>query len=162
MAGNAATLDELMSFYKSEQYISLLSEFANRSKQYPNLLNEFAIHAKQELDDREADAFNLFFKLLYCQRRYMILGVPLEKVISEIESNKETFLNYQVSATDFFNEQEIDSTYLIEKFCEFYLLQTGDQNRLLHYLIVVKPSISFSPRKYAKEITQLYHQTINA
>jgi hypothetical protein len=146
MSGNTATMDELMSFYKSEQY--------------QNLLNEFAIQSKRKLGEIISDAFDLFFRLLHCQRRYMILDVPFEKVITEVVTNKDTFLNYQVSATEFFNEQEIDTTYLIEKFCEFYLLQIGDRFRLLNYLIIDKP-LMFHSAKYAKEITQLYHQTVS-
>jgi hypothetical protein len=146
MAENELTLEELTSFYESEQYQNMLVEFTNRSK--------------REFGSRETDMFNLFFSLSYCQRRYMILDVPFSKVLSEIERNRDIFLDYQVSATDFFNEQEIDPTYLIEKFCEFYLLQTGDFRRLHYYLTIAKPSISFYPRKYAETITQLHKNAV--
>jgi len=147
MAENMTTLEELKSFYESEQYQTLLNEFANRSK--------------RELGSREFDMFRLYFKLSYCQRRYMILDVPFDEVLSVIENNKDTFLDYQIAAAEYFNEQDIDTTYLIEKFCEFYLLQAADKNRLLHYLIFVKSKISFQHRIYAKQITKLYHQTIS-
>ena len=147
MGDNTPSLEELKSFYESESYQSALNEFSNRTN--------------KEFDKREfVDMFTLFFKLSYCQRRYMILDVPFQDVLSEFEKNKDRFLDYQVAATEHFNEHEIDTTYLIEKFCEFYLLQTGNQERLLHYLIIVRSNISFSQRKYLKQITKLYKQTV--
>jgi len=147
MGDNTPSLEELKSFYESEPYQSALNEFANR--------------ANREFDKREfVDMFALFFKLSYCQRRYMILDVPFREVLSEFEKNKDNFLDYQVAATEHFNEQEIDTTHLMEKFCEFYLLQTGNQERLMHYLMIVRSGISFSYKKYLKQITKLYDQTV--
>ena len=146
MEDNMPTLEELTKFYNSEQYLQLLNEFVARSK--------------RELGSRETDMFRLFFKLSYCQRRYVVLNVPFGEILSAIEKNTDTFINYQVAATEFFDEQEIDTTYLIEKFCEFYLLLTGDQNNLHFYLNAVKPRMHFSKRLYAEQITNLYNQTI--
>ena len=139
------TLVELKTFYDSEHYQNMLYEFATRSN--------------REFDHREFDdMFRLYFKLTYCQRRYVILNVPFFDVLSVISSHRDKFLNYQIAATEFFQIQEIDTTYLIERFCEFYLLHTGDYSRLLSYLFIVKPSISFRPRQYADKITTLYRQ----
>ena len=91
----------------------------------------------------------------------MVLNVPFNEVLSEIEKNKEEFLGYQVAAIEFFDEQEIDTTYLIESFCEFYLLLAGDQNNLFFYLNAVKPRMHFSKKIYAEQITNLYNQTIS-
>jgi len=145
MAENMPTLEELKAFYDSELYQSMLCEFSNRS-------NRKFDH--NELDDM----FRLFFKLTYCQRRYLVLNVPFSEVLSAIEKQTDKFLNYLVLAIEHFNVQEIDTTYLIEKFCEFYLIQADNPSGLHHYLTVVKPSISFRPKQYAKEIIKLYFQ----
>jgi len=151
MVVNMPTVEELGQFYNSEQYLKLLNEFSDRSK--------------RELGSRETDMFRLFFKLSYCQRRYMILNVPFSEVLSAIEKCTNTFIDYQVAATAYFDEKEIDTTYLIEKFCEYYLLHTDDKNRLIDYLVMVKPSktsMFHRPRLYAKQITNLYNQTISS
>ena len=145
MAGNVPTLDELKTFYDSELYRSMLSEFSSRSN--------------REFDSMEfADMFRLFLKLTHCQRRYIVLDVPFAEVLSAIEKQTDKFLDYQVAAAEYFNVQEIDTTYLIERFCEFYLLQADNPSRLLNYLTFLRPSISFRPRQYAEEITKLYNQ----
>ena len=142
-------LKELKEFYDSERYLNLLNEFARRSN--------------RELESREAfDMFRLFIKLSNCHGRYKILDVPFADVLSVIETNRETFLDYQVAATVFFDERHIiGAAHLMEKFCEFYLLQSGDDNRLLRYLASSKSEISFQPVKYAEKITKLYRQTVS-
>jgi len=151
MEDKVTTVEELGQFYNSEQYLKLLNEFSDRSK--------------RELRSRETDMFRLFFKLAYCQRRYMVLNVPFSEVLSAIERCTDTFIDYQVAATEYFDDKEIDTTYLIERFCEYYLLHTNDKKLLMKYLFIVKTSktsVLHQPQIYARHITNLYNQTISA
>ena len=164
------TVENLKSLYNSEMYQSLLNEFAKRTK--------------HELDNREQNLTALFNKLTHSRRRYMILNVPFDEVLSEFEKSKDDFLKYQIAATIFFSENDkhpdgefpkgeesdeddkseveevfgIDKTFLIDKFCEFYLLRTGDKERLLHFLKTTRMPFA---KKYAGQITKLYQQTFS-
>jgi hypothetical protein len=149
---NLPTVNKLKSLYES--------------KLYQNLLNEFAKRSNRELDNGEQDTSVLLNKLSYCQRQYLLLDIPFEEVLSVFENSKEQFLDYQIAATAFFTEIEdanlpevskIDKTYLIERFCEFYLLKVGDKKRLDFYLSSSKVPHS---GQYAEQITKLYEQTI--
>ena len=155
------TVENLKTLYESEIYQNLLHEFVERSN--------------RELDNREQEAFDLFHKLVYCQRRYHILGVSFEEVLSAFEKHSDIFLEYQLAATAFFEDEDtnpyfeksdltgvwgLDKTYLIERFCEFYLLQTGDQQRLWYYLTVTRKMQPNRNKRYTEQITRLYHQTI--
>ena len=169
---NPPTVENLKSFYESDMYQDLLSEFAKRSK--------------HKLDNREQNTTVLFNKLTRYQNRYLILNIPFEEVLSEFEKNKDDFLNYQIAAIAFFNEEVdenpdgefpkgeepdeddksevievfgIDKTFFIDKFCEFYLLKTGDKERLLHFLKTTRMPFA---KKYAGQITKLYNQNASA
>jgi hypothetical protein len=169
---NPPTVENLKSFYESDVYQDLLSEFAKRSK--------------HKLDNREQNTTVLFNKLTRYQNRYLILNIPFEEVLSEFEKNKDDFLNYQIAAITFFNEKVdenpagefpkgeepdeddksevievfgIDKTFFIDKFCEFYLLKTGDKERLLHFLKTTRMPFA---KKYAGQITKLYNQNASA
>jgi hypothetical protein len=150
---NLPTVDKLKSLYES--------------KLYQNLLNEFAKRSNSELDNREQDTSVLLNKLSNCHRQYLLLDIPFEEVLSVFKNNKEQFLDYQIAATAYFTDQgrktaklsevsKIDKTYLIERFCEFYLLKVGDKNRLEFYLSLSKVPHS---GQYAEQITKLYEQT---
>jgi len=141
------TLEELVEYYNGQEYLNLLNEFSNLSK--------------REMGSIEMELHRLYTRLTYIQRRYLVLDAPFSEVISEIEKNKDTFIDYQVAATNFFDEEEIDATYLIEKFCEFYLLMIGNEKRLYFYLNAVKPRIYFNKPQYIEQITKLYNQTIS-
>ena len=149
MSEKMPTLEELNHLYESEQYKNLLKEFSNR-------LNKDIV----DIVKKENDKHNLFFKLLYCQRRFMALNEDITNVLEVIENNREQFVVYQVAVAKHFNEQEIDTTYLIEKFCEFYLLHTGDIKRLYNYLIAVLSNTSYIPKIYHEVITNLYYKTL--
>jgi hypothetical protein len=149
---NRATVEKLKALFESELY--------------QNLLNEFAKRSKCELDNQH-DANALFEKLKrHCHRCYLFLRVPFDEVLLEFERSKDNFLEYQLAASAYFGENDksefgekslIDKTYLIERFCEFYLLQKGDKNRLWGYLLSTKvPHV----QKYAEQITELYEQTL--
>ena len=115
----------------------------------------------------------------------MILNIPFDEVLLEFEKSKDDFLKYQIAATEFFNEKDndipdgefpkgeepdeddklevvevfgIDKTFFVDKFCEFYLLRTGDKERLLHFLKTTRMPFA---KKYAGQITKLYKQTIS-
>ena len=139
------TLEELVEYYNGQEYHNLLNEFSNLSK--------------REIGNTEMELHRLYTRLTYIQRRYLVLGVPFNEVTSEIEKNKNTFIDYQVAATNFFDDQEIDATYLIEKFCEFYLLTIGNPKRLFYYINAVKPRMYFNKPQYIEQITKLYNQT---
>ena len=149
------TVENLKSLYESELYQNLLSEFAKRTRVLGT------VQANCELDDREQDLTILLSNLVYCQRRYHILGIAFEKVLSEFEKNRDNFLEYQIAVMQEDNKPvdhylKIEKTYLIERFCEFYILQTGDQKRLLAYLAVVNKMAHTKNIKYAKRITKIY------
>ena len=144
------TVKNLKSLYESELYQNILSEFAKRTN--------------CELDDREQDLTILLSNLAYCQRRYHILGIAFEEVLREFEKNRNNFLEYQIAVTAESNEHfddflKIDKTYFIERFCEFYLLQTGNFNRLLAYLTVFDKMGNAKNKEYAKRITKIYRDS---
>jgi hypothetical protein len=165
---NPPTVENLKSLYESDMYQGLLSEFAE--------------HSKHKLDNREQNQIALLNKLTRYQKRYLILNIPFEVVLSEFEKNKSEFLNYQIAAIAFFNEEVednpdgefpkgeeldkedksetievlgIDKTFFVDKFCEFYLLKTGDKERLLHFLQTTRMPFA---KKYAGQIMKLYKQ----
>ena len=155
------TVENLKTLYESEIYQNLLHEFVERSN--------------RELDNREQEAFDLFHKLVYCQRRYHILGISFEEVLSAFEKHSDIFLEYQLAATALFDGEDnnstaeksdltvvsvLDKTYLLERFCEFYLLQTGNKERLWYYLTVTRKLQSYRNKRYTEQITRLYHQTV--
>jgi len=152
MLDKMPTLEELKIFYESEMYVSMLKEFAHRMS--------------IEIGYIEEDKHNQFFMLLRCQRRYMVLNEDFVNVIEVIENNREHFIDYQVEAAKHFDDHEIDTTYLMERFCEYYLLHTGENKRLYNYLAIVQSNssnirkTSNIPRIYQEIITNLYYNVI--
>jgi hypothetical protein len=165
---NPPTVENLKSLYESEMY--------------QNLLNEFAERSEQKLDNREYSNDKINILLNRAQKRYLILNIPFEEVLSEFENSKDEFLNYQITVTDFFTKKEdknpdgefpkgekpekddksevievfgLSKTFLIDKFCEFYLLKIGDNERLLHFLNTTRMPFA---KKYTGQITKLYKQ----
>ena len=154
------TVENLKVLYESEMYQNLLSKFIERSS--------------LKLDNRESNSAVLYSKLVYCQRRYQLLNISFEELWEAFENNIDLFLTYQIIATDFFNQKDrtlefglmesdlinvnnIDKTYLLERFCEFHLLQSGNKERLICYLGRTKVMYIV---KYAEQITKLYRQAI--
>jgi hypothetical protein len=149
------TVENLKSLYESELYQNLLSEFAERTRVLGT------VQANCKLDDREQDLTILLSNLAYCQRRYHILGIAFEEVLREFEKNRDNFLEYQIAVTaenytHFDDFPKIDKTYFIERFCEFYILQTGDFKRLLAYLAVFDKMANAKNQRYAERITKIY------
>jgi len=159
MYKKSITVENLKSLYDSELYQDLLSEFVKRS----NI----------ELDNDDQNSKVLHSKLVHCQRHYHFLNQPFEVVLSAFEKNRDKFLDYQIAATDFFSEKDkniefgltksdlmripkTDRIYLLERFCEFYLLQSGNRERLISYLGAIKVLYI---GKYAEQITILYRKT---
>jgi len=165
---NPPTVENLKSLYESDIYQDLLSKFAKRSK--------------HKLDNSEQNEIEFFDTLAYYQEHCSVLNIPFEEILLEFEKNKDEFLNYAITAIAFFNEKEdenpdgefpkgeelgeddksvvvevfgIDKAFFIDKFCEFYLLKTGDKERLLHFL---KTTRMPSAKKYAGQIMKLYKQ----
>ncbi len=167
---NPPTVEDLKSLYESEVYQNLLSEFEKRSK--------------HKLDSREKDSTSLCNTLTNIEKRYLILNIPFEEVVSEFEITQDLFLDYHIAATYFFSKENEDDpggeypkgeepdkddkpktievlgiakTFLLNRFCEFYLLKTGDRERLLHFLKTTRMPCA---KKYADQITMLYKQLL--
>ena len=110
------TVENLKALCESELYQSMLNEFAERSNRViANLIDDLAA---------------LLGRLAYCQRRYHILDIPFDEVLTVFEKKRDIFLDYQIAAPTLFSDDckdagktgFFDTTYLIERFCEFYLL----------------------------------------
>jgi hypothetical protein len=163
---NPPTLENLKSLYEGELYQGVLQEFAGLSK--------------HKLDERAGDNMELTTKLNYIVRRYLILNISFEEVLFEFKIFKKDILKFWLAKADFFIETDnedgdgefpegeepgednksvvletfgISKTALLDIFCEFYLLKTGDKERLLHYL---KTTRMPGAKKYAGQITKLY------
>ena len=121
---NKPTVAELKSLYESEMYQNLLHEFTKRTN--------------QELDN-ERDESELLNELTRLQKHYAILDTPFEEILSEFERSKDQYLDYRIANLKKCNHAEIelplvskiDRTYLLECFCDFYLLQTAARKRFL-------------------------------
>jgi hypothetical protein len=168
---NPPTVENLKSLYESEMYQILLTEFAKRSK--------------EKLDTREREATVLYNFLTRYQRSYLILNIPFEEVALEFEKCKDEYLDYLIAFYAFFNKEEedllgefpegeepdendkpvvletfgIEKSFFLGKFCEFYLLKTGDKERMLHFLKTTRKPFA---KKYAGQITKLYKQIKSA
>ena len=166
---NPPTVEDLKSLYESDTYQNLLSEFAKLSK--------------HKLDNRESDDSRLFNILSIIQRRYVILNIPFDEVLSEFEKQKEVLLKFTILSTNFFIEHDEDpdgefpegegpdaeeksevietlgiaKTFLLDKFCETYLLNLGDKERLLHFL---KTTRMPQAKKYIGQISKLYNHSL--
>ena len=160
MCRETPTVEELKTLYDSELYQNMLSEFVKRSN--------------RKLENIEPNTTELDRKLVFCQRRYQMLDAPFEKILPTFEEHRDRFLNYQIAATAFFCKKNknlefgfsktdiecalsIDTTYLLERFCEFYLLQSDNKTRLMQYIGGTKTLFIV---RYVKKIIQLYHETI--
>lgn len=167
---NPPTVNDLKSLYESETY--------------QNLLKEYDKHAKYKLDTRTGDYMGAINMLANVQKRYLILNIPFEEVRSEFERKKEDLLKYSILKINFFNDKEDDCPdgefpkgeepgeddksvviesfaisrfILIDNFCEFYILNIGDKERLLHFL---KTTRMPQAKKFAGQITRLYKQAM--
>lgn len=165
---NLPTVENLESLYNSKMYQDLLTRFDERSK--------------HKLDTREHDRIWLLTVLTHYKGRYVILNIPFEEVLSEFEKDIDEFLEYELAATAFFIGKKDDHpdgefpkgeqpgkddksvviesfgiarSFFIDKFCEYYLLRTGDKERLLHFLKTTRMPYA---KKYAGQITKIYKQ----
>lgn len=168
---NPPTLHNLKELYYSELYKTLLLEFERQS-----------IH---RLNQRAENEMSLINTLGYTQRRYLILNIPFDEVHEKFKLFQSDLLNYTLLTTDYFIKKKdefsdgefpegeepgdenksvvlevlgISRTFLLDKFCELYLLIEGDEDRLFHYLKTIRIP---EAKKYQKEITQLYQQLNN-
>ncbi|MDR3095421.1 MAG: hypothetical protein LBU62_12425 [Bacteroidales bacterium] len=169
---NPPTVENLKSLYESEMYQNLLAEFDKRSK--------------HKLDTREQNITALYTLLTDFQKGYLILNIPFEEVVLEFEKCKDEFLDYAIARIEFFINEEDDNpdgefpegeepgeedksviletfgvewSFFINIFCEFYILKTGDKERLLHFLKTTRMPFA---KKYAGQITKLYKQIKSA
>ena len=134
---------------------------------YQSMLNEFAERSNRVIANLKDDWTAFRSRLVYCQRRYHILDIPFDEVLTVFEKKRDVFMEYQIAATSLFSEDcknvdktgFFDTTYLIERFCKFYLLLSGDKNRLCRYLVVIH-RLHYNV-KYADKITHLYQKIRN-
>lgn len=122
------------------------------SKSYQKLLNKYLISSPYAPDEQEEDYMVLLRELNRIKRKYILLGIVPDKILIEFESQKEVLLSYALLYTKFFMEygdpsekssmalkksmkkNGISHTFLMERFCEVYLLYIGDRERILRYL----------------------------
>ncbi len=167
---NPPTTEDLAALYESAMYRDLLAAFEQKSG--------------HRLDARDMDRSGLTIPLSHLKRHYLILNIPFAEVLSEFARLKETVLRFTLLSVDFFAAQEdeadgefpageepdeddksatvenlgIARTFMLEKFCEAYLLDTGDKARLLHFLQTTRMP---NAKKYAGQIAKLYKQAVS-
>ena len=116
---NMPTVAELKSLYESEMY--------------QNLLNELAKCSNRELDKNEQDQSELLEKLTFLRKCYALLDASFEEILSEFKRSQDLFLDYLIANLQKSNHDrleipvvsKIDKTYLLDCFCEFYLMVTA-------------------------------------
>ncbi|MCD8178471.1 MAG: hypothetical protein LUE98_14040, partial [Tannerellaceae bacterium] len=145
---------------------------------YQKMLKDFNTHSAYKLSQEE-NSDNSFNNI---QRRYLILNVSFDEVRSNLQKWHKRIVRYAILTTAFFSKKPDDlpdgefpegeesgeenksevieelgvsRTWLLDKFCEFYLLETGDKDRLLDFL---KTSRMPGAKKYQRDITKLYNQ----
>ena len=116
---NKPTVAELKSLYESEMYQNLLHEFAKRSN--------------RELDNNEDDQSELLRRLTWLRKCYALLDAPFEEILSEFKRSKDLFFDYLIARLKKRSNDrialpivsKIDKTYLLECFCDFYMVLTA-------------------------------------
>lgn len=143
-------------------------QFLFQSELYNNLLIRFDSVSAYKLDKRNHN-YPAVIKN-YIQKKYLILNIPFEEVLKEFELNQEKLLQYFLLKITYFNDWKkkytkddiktlgIIKTFLLDIFCEFYLLKGGDKERLFHFLKTIQMPYA---KKYQKEITELYSNIRN-
>jgi hypothetical protein len=164
---NPPTVEELENLYFSPTYQNLLMNFARITKR----------NFYEGLEDRTV----LRNILGYAKRHYLILNLPIEQVVIEFERLKEQLLHFTISSFDYFDknpndidgefpegeeqgEQEksvvietlgLSKTFLLDRFCELYLLQTGDKELLANFLKLTRTPFA---KKYQGQLNKIYKQ----
>lgn len=167
---NPPTIDELEKLYFSSTYQNLLGEFAKVTKQI----------FYEGLEDRNA----LWNILGHTRRSYLILNLTFEQVNFEFERLKGQILLFAIALADFFGKEPnndldgefpngeehenedrpaniealgIAKTFLLDRFCEFYLLQTGDKELLANFLKLTRMPFA---KKYQGQLNKIYKQIL--
>ncbi len=166
-----------MKFIDNPPTTENLKELYN-STSYQNLLIEFEKQSNHKLEKEEDAVPDLYKYLNFIQRRYLILNIPFEEVCVEFEKLKEKLLGFTIRSIDFFVAEEtnadgefpegeepdeeedhtyeeggVSRTFILDKFCEAYLLELGDKERLLHFLKTTRMPYA---EQYLRQITKLY------
>jgi len=118
MFGNPPSVENLRTLYESEMYQNLLNEYAGRSN--------------RELDSEQSSS-DLLEDLTFCQKCYSILDASFEEILSEFQKNRDQFLDFLIAYSKKSNDKEIElsfvskihKTFLLERFCDFYLVKTA-------------------------------------
>ncbi len=158
---NPTTTEDLIELYNSDLYKDILSAFGKKFE---------LAHASSDLQMiRQVVA-----------RYYLILNIPFKEVLSEMKAFKHEFLSFCIEKSTFYNNKKdehpdgefpegeepdekekskvikthgISRTFLMNNFCEFYLLKNGDKERTLHYLKTTRMPYA---KKHLSEITKIY------
>ncbi len=159
---NPPTAEDLISLYESDLYNEILTEFGKKIRLADNS------YASQMIRQR-------------IQKKYLILNIPFDEVLAEIQSFKDEFLNFCIARARFYEDRNpdgefaegeeleeeeksvtiknwgISKTFLFDNFCEFYLLKNGDKERTLHFLKTTRMPYA---KKHLSEITKIYKQSL--
>jgi len=167
---NPPTIEELEQLYSSSTYQRLLEDFEKITKQ----------NFYQGLDEKTT----LWNLLAYAQRRYLTLNLPFEQVSLEFERLQEQLLRFTIASYDFFNKEPdnnpdgefpdgeelgeenksqvikslgMSKTIFLDKFCEFYLLQTENKEMLANFLKLTRMPYA---KKYQGQLNKIYKQLL--
>lgn len=160
------TIDDLKKIFYSDVYQQTLTDY-----------DKIATH---KLDKRKDDATSLYNILGRRERDFKFIGLTTDQVFEHFERTKLELVSYAIACTNFFIAQPEDDgefpkgevqgeenksvtlkvfgivrTFLLDKFCELYILETMDKDRLLEYLKITRMP---GAKKYAGQITKLYKQ----
>ncbi len=159
------TIDDLKKIFYSDIYQQTLTDY-----------DKIAIHKLDKRDD-DATSFNILSRL---ERDFKFIGLTTDQVFEHFERTRLKLVPYTISCTNFFITQPEDDgefpkgeeqgqenksvtlkvfgisrTFLLDKFCELYILETMNKDRLLEYLKITRMP---GAKKYAGQITKLYKQ----
>jgi len=159
---NPPTADDLIELYESNLYEKLITEFSQKTN--VTLVGEFDKQLIRQVTIKH----------------YLVLNLPIEKIITELKNSKSKFLNFCVERSNFYTnrtdknfdgefsegeelseeekseiveEHGTSKSFLLENFCEFYLLKLENNKRLLHFLKATRMPFA---KKHLSEISKIY------
>lgn len=159
---NPPTTEELISLYQSDLYEKILNRFSKGTNAFIN--NKYDLQLIRQSITQE----------------YLILNISFEMITKELQIYEAEFIDFSIKRYKFYNsfidknpdgefaegeeldkgdkseiieENGIAKSFLLNNFCEFYLLKFGDKERLLHYLKTTKMPYA---KKHQTEISKIY------
>jgi hypothetical protein len=159
------TIDDLKKIFYSDIYQQTLTDY-----------DKIATHKLDKRDD-DVTSFNILSRL---ERDFKFIGLTTDQVFEHFERTRLKLVPYTIFCVNFFIAQrEVDGefpkgeeqgeenksitlkvfgmsrTFLLDKFCELYILENMNKDRLLEYLKITRMP---GAKKYAGQITKLYKQ----